>query len=83
MVDSKNYNNVIQASYPILLDMYKECCKKKSISAEYDRDVLFYVGEKLCELTISMTKADSQVCFSAVIDEYPNPRKFRNRGVEV
>lgn len=84
MVDSKNYNNVIQALYPMLLDMYKDCCKKpKSISAVDKRDALVYVGEKLCEIQISMMKAGSRVCITACIDEYPNPKKFRNRGVEV
>lgn len=80
MVDSKNYNNVIQASYPVLLDMYRECCKKKSISAEAERDVLLYVGEKLCEVAISMTKAGSQLCFTAAIDEYQKPKKFKIGG---
>lgn len=76
---AQNPNNIIQAIYPAILDAYKKCCKK-STSGESELDILFCVGEKLYESNISMMKADSQLCFSAVIDEFQKPKKIRNWG---
>lgn len=69
----QNPNNIIQAIYPILLDMYKECCKKSkgnmdSHSAEDDRDLVFRVGMRLYTLKISMKKEHHDVWLAATIE---------------
>ena len=77
MVDSKNYNNVIQAVYPMLYDMYRECCKKSRerenkgfISAEDGRDTMLLVGGKLYEAKAAMIiEGPGIVSLSAVILE--------------
>lgn len=75
MIYSRNSNNIIQAVYPMLYNMYRECCKKSRgnkvpSSAEDDRCTMFYVGEKLYEAKAAMIiEGPGIVSFSAVILE--------------
>lgn len=87
MIYSSNSNNIIKAVYPILYDMYRECCKKSrgnkgTSSVEDDRDIMFYVGEKLYTLKASMAKEHHQFCFSAIVIEFPNKNGFAQPEVE-
>lgn len=87
MIYSRNSNNIIQAVYPILYDMYRECCKKsrgnkRFSNVEADRDTMFCVGEKLYALKISMEKEHHQLSFSAIVTEFPNKKGFAEPEVD-